>query len=124
MDIVLRFRAIAKFPTPWRARSVGNWKFPRLESIGPDASIAKILSSPISPWVKRESSYGSTGFGTPIESTTSSRPSACENWVSWTNDPALNKVERGQHGYLTRTSFMMRPEMFQSCTYRLPSLSQ
>ena len=26
--------------------------------------------------------------------------------------------------YLTRTSFMMRPEMFQSCTYKLPSLSQ
>ncbi len=26
--------------------------------------------------------------------------------------------------YLTRRSFMMRPETFQSCTYRLPSLSQ
>jgi hypothetical protein len=27
-------------------------------------------------------------------------------------------------GYLTRTSFMMRPAAFQSWTYRLPSLSQ
>lgn len=26
--------------------------------------------------------------------------------------------------YLTRTSFMIRPETFQSCTYRLPCLSQ
>ena len=26
--------------------------------------------------------------------------------------------------YFTRTSFMIRPETFQSCTYRLPSLSQ
>ena len=25
---------------------------------------------------------------------------------------------------MTRTSFMIRPETFQSCTYRLPSLSQ
>ena len=26
--------------------------------------------------------------------------------------------------YLTLTNFMIRPETFQSCTYRLPSLSQ
>ena len=26
--------------------------------------------------------------------------------------------------YLTRTSFMIRPSIFQSCTYKLPSASQ
>ena len=36
-----------------------------------------------------------------------------------------HRLSSGTYGvFFTRTSFMIRPETFQSCTYRLPSLSQ
>ena len=34
------------------------------------------------------------------------------------------KILRHGVNYFTRTSFIMRPDTFQSWTYRLPSLSQ
>ena len=38
--------------------------------------------------------------------------------------PATGECERRRGYFLTRTNFMMRPETFQSCTYKLPCLSQ